>query len=1033
MSRFNFTAWFIQRPVATSLFMAGILFLGISSYILLPIAGVPQVDIPTISITTNLPGASAETIASSVTSPLERALSTLPGITEMSSTSSYGVSSIQVQFELSRSVDGAAVDVQGAINAAAADLPKDLPHPPVFEKMNPADALLMTIAVYSDTLPIGKVDAYVENYLAPQIARVTGVGFVDYHGQQKPAVRVAADPGRVAGLGLTLEDVRQMVAAATVNGPKGTLSDEHQSVTLDASDQLGEAAEYGDLILAHRGGASIRLKDVATVADSVEDVKQSAWIGSHQAVMIDVHKQVGYNLNETVIRVKEFLPTLERQLPASVHLLPLQDRTQTIRASVRDVMLTLLSSCALVVLVVYAFLGTVGATLIPAVAIPLSLFGTIALLYVLDYTLDNISLMALTVSVGFVVDDAIVMLENITRHVEGGEAPRTAAIRGSREIGFTIVSMTISLIAVFIPLLFMSGIVGRVFHEFAYTAAIAILLSGVVSLTLTPMLCAQLLGRGRSEEGKFAKWTISSFERMAGVYAKGLRWVLAHQRIVLAITLATLAATTILYATIPKGFFPQQDDGLIAGEAEASPDISYPAMLQDMRQLAALVREDNDIANVYYWLEGDPSLNIGRLLVDLKPFGERHASVYDVLDRIQQRVGRLPEIKLHLQARQDLTIGARVTKTQFQYTLSDANLDELQVWAPRVLAELRALAEIQDVEGDLQTTAPRVRIALDRDAMARLGVSVQSLDDTLYDAFGQRQVANYYTQVAVYRVILEVDPRFQLDENALKLLYVPSSTGQPVPLGAFGTLERSPAPLTVSHSGLFPSVTLSFNLAPGFSLGQATEAISAKERSMSLPAGLTSTFSGSARAFQESLASQPFLILAALVAIYIVLGALYESYIHPVTIMSTLPSAGIGGLLALRLLHYDFSLIALIGIILLIGIVKKNGIMMVDVAIAEEAAGRPPEEAIYRACLLRFRPIMMTTLAALLGALPLAFGTGAGSELRRPLGIVMVGGLLLSQIVTLYTTPVVYLYMARGFRRLHRHTASAVDRTAAFQ
>jgi NodT family efflux transporter outer membrane factor (OMF) lipoprotein len=570
----------------------------------------------------------------------------------------------------------------------------------------------------------------------------------------------------------------------------------------------------------------------------------------------------------------------------------------------------------------------------------------------------------------------------------------------------------------------MGGVVGRIFHEFAYTSAIAILLSGVVSLTLTPVLCAQLLGRGKADVGRFAKWSASHFDRMAEAYARGLRWVLAHQRTVLAVMLATLALSSLLYMIVPKGFFPQQDNGLITGVTEGSADISYPSMLENMQRLAALAREDDEIANVYYWIEGDPSLNIGRLLIDLKPFGERHSSVYEVLARVQHRVAHLPGIALHLQARQDLTIGARITKTQFAYTLSDASLQELQDWAPRILAALRTLPEIRDVEADLQTTAPQVRIALDRDAMARLGVTVQSLDDTLYDAFGQRQVANYYTQVAVYRVILEVDPRFQLDENALRLLYVPSTTGQPVPLGSFGTLERSPAPLTVNHDGLFPAVTLSFNLAGGFALGQATQAISAKERALGFPAGLTSTFTGNARAFQDSLASQPFLILAALVAIFIVLGALYESYIHPVTIMSTLPSAGIGGLLALMLLHYDFSLIALIGIILLIGIVKKNGIMMVDVAIAEEAAGRTPEEAIYRACLLRFRPIMMTTLAALLGALPLAFGSGAGSELRRPLGIVMVGGLLLSQILTLYTTPVVYLYMDRLAQRLKRQRPS---------
>ena len=878
-------------------------------------------------------------------------------------------------------------------------------------------------------MPIGKVDDYVENNLTPHLAQVKGVGVIDYHGRQKPAVRVSVDPGRLAALGLTLEDVRRRIAESTANGPKGTLNDGRRSVTLDATDQLSDAAEYAAVSLANARGAAIHLRDLGTVVDSVEDVKQSAWLGAHQAVVIDIHKQAGYNLNATVTKIKEMLPSLQQRLPASVHLVLLQDRTQTIRASVRDVLLTLLLSC---VLVVYAFLRTVAATLIPAVAIPLSLLGTMALLYVFGYTLDNVSLMALTVSVGFVVDDAIVMLENITRHVEAGETPMDAALRGSREIGFTIVSMTISLIAVFIPLLFMGGVVGRLFHEFAYTAAIAIMLSGIVSLTLTPVLCAQVLGRrAQHTRGRLALRVEAFFERMIETYAQGLRWVLKRQRAMLAVMLSTIAVTVLLYVVIPKGFFPQQDNGLITGLAEASPDISYPAMLRQMRQLADLVRDDADIEHVYHWVEGQPSGNIGRVQVDLKPFGARHSSVYEVLDRIQERIKGLPEIKLHLQARQDLRIGARTSKTQFEYTLTDSDLGELQHWSAAVLAALRTLPQIRNVEGDVQPAAPRVKIALDRDAMARLGVSVQSVDDILYDAFGQRQVASYYTQVAVYRVILEVDPQFQLDENALKRLYVPSSSGQPVPLGVFSSLELTPAPLTINHDGLFPAVTLSFNLASGQSLGQATEAIRNKERSLGLPAGLSSSFTGSARAFEESLATQPFLILAALVAIFIVLGALYESYIHPITILSTLPSAGIGSLLALILLHYEFSLIALIGVILLLGIVKKNGIMMVDVAIAEEAAGRSPEEAIYRACLLRFRPIMMTTMAALLGSLPLALGTGAGSELRRPLGIAMVGGLLLSQILTLYTTPVVYLCMDRLVQRFRRQpaviTPSAAD------
>jgi hydrophobe/amphiphile efflux-1 (HAE1) family protein len=1019
----NLSAWFIRRPVATFLLMLGLMFIGVASYTQLPIAGVPQVDIPTISVNTDLPGASAETVASSITSPLERALAILPGVTSLTSTSSLGASSISVQFDLARSVDAAALDVQSAINAALGDLPKNLPHPPTFEKKNPSDALLMTIAVYADNMPIGQVDDYVENFLTPEIARVRGVGAIDYHGRQKPAVRIQMDPNRVATMGLTLEDVRQRITEATANGPKGTLSGSRQSVTLDTNDQLSDAAQYGAIALASRNGATVKVRDAGTVLTSVEDVKQSAWLGQHQAVLIDVHKQIGFNVNATVAKIKEVLPTLERNLPPSLHLVLLGDRTQTIRSSVSDVQFTLILTCLLVVFVVYLFLGSVRATLIPAIVIPLSLFGTMAAMYGLGYTLDNVSLMALTISIGFVVDDAIVMLENILRHVEEGMDPQQAAFTGSREIGFTIFSMTISLVAVFIPLLFMGGVVGRLFREFADTAAIAILISGVVSLTLTPVLCARFLTVQGVHRGWFHQRCEHFLERMRQGYARGLRAVLRHQRLTLGVMLATLVVTLGIYVYIPKGFFPQQDNGLIAGVTEASPDISYAAMLRQMQSLAQLVRQDQDIQSVYFWIEGDPSLNVGRLLIDLKPFEQRQASVYEVIDRINKRVKNIPEITLHMQARQDLQIGARVSKTQFQYTLRDANLAELQLWTPRMLAALRTVPQIRDVEGDTEPTAPRLQIALDREAMARLGVSTQAVDDTLYDAFGQRQVASFYTQVNVYRVILEVDPRFQLDEGALARIYVPSKSGVPVLLSAISKFEHSSAPLTVNHDGQFPAATLSFNLAPGQALGDAIDAINAKERSIAKPAGLTSIFAGSAQAFQESLANQPFLILAALLAIFIVLGMLYESSIHPITIMSTLPSAGIGGLLALILLHYDFSLVALIGIMLLIGIVKKNGIMMVDVAIVEEAGGLAPEEAIYRACLLRFRPIMMTTMVALLGALPLALGAGAGSELRRPLGIAMVGGLLLSQVLTLYTTPVVYLYMDRLVQRLRRTRA----------
>jgi hydrophobe/amphiphile efflux-1 (HAE1) family protein len=1014
----NFSAWFIRRPVATLLLMLAVFFVGIASYAKLPIAGVPQIDVPTITITTDLPGASAETIAAGVTAPLERALANLPGVLTITSTSSLGASSIDVQFELSRTVDAAAVDVQTAINTALGDLPKNLPHPPTFEKANPADALLMSIAVYSDTLPIAAVDDYVENYLTPEIARVIGVGLVDYHGRQKPAIRVQADPGRLTSLGMSLEDLRQIIAESTLNGPKGTLNSARRSLTLDTNDQLAHAAEYADLIIQSHNGVVTRLRDVGTVIDSVEDVKQSAWLGTHRCVIIDVHKQVGFNVNATVERIKTLLPRLQGDLPASVHLTLLADRTQTIRSSVKDVQITLLITCVLVVVVVFLFLGDIRATVIPAVTIPLSLFGAMAAMYVLGYSLDNVSLMALTVSVGFIVDDAIVMLENILRHIESGEDQLTAALRGSQEIGFTICSMTISLVAVFIPVLFMGGIVGRLFREFAGTATVAILISGLVSLTLTPMMCAHFLRRiDAKSESRFHVYTKHWFDRLVQKYGRGLHWAIAHQPFVLGVLCLTVVITVSLYIWIPKGFFPQQDNGMIAGTTEAAADVSYTTMLQRMRDLADRVRRDDDIKNVYFWVEGDPSTNIGRMLIDLKPFGERRSSVYEVMDRIKARVKGMPDIAIHLQARQDLTVGARVSKTQFQYTLRDPSLPELRKWAPILLKTLRSIPQIKDVEADIDPSAPRVNIKLDRDTMARLGVTTQAVDDTLYDAYGQRQVASYYTQVNVYRTILEVAPQFQLDENALARLYVPSRTGPPVPLGAISHIERSAAPLTVNHDGQFPAVTLSFNLAKGASLGDAVDAIKSKERSFGAPPGLSSVFAGSASAFQESLAGQPFLIAAALFAIFVVLGILYESFIHPLTILSTLPSAGIGGLLALMLLQYDFSLIALIGVILLIGIVKKNGIMMVDQALVLEAQNVSPETAIYEASLKRFRPIMMTTMVALLGALPLAFGSGAGSELRRPLGIVMVGGLLLSQVLTLFTTPIIYLYMDRMVAR----------------
>ncbi|MDE1923364.1 MAG: efflux RND transporter permease subunit [Gammaproteobacteria bacterium] len=1014
----NLTNISIRHPIATSLVMVGIAFLGFIAYAVLPIAGIPQVDVPTIHVSAQLPGASADTMASAVTSPLERALSNLPDVTSITSTSSLGNSSINVQFDLSRDVGTAAVDVQGAINAAMADLPKDLPHPPTYEKANPADALLMSIAVYSDGLPISTVDDYAENRLAPAIARVRGVGVVDYHGRQRPAIRVSLDPRKLASLGLTLEDVRKQIAAATVNGSKGTLNDVETSTVVEATDQLTRDAQYGNLAIATAGGRVARLRDVGTAVPGVEDEHQSAWVGGHQAVIVDVHKAAGHNVNATVQRVRAILPGLQRTLPASIHLMVLQDRTQAIRASVRDVKLTLFATCVLEVLVVDLFVGNWRATLIPAAAIPMSLLASMAGMYAAGYTLDNVSLMALTVSIGFVVDDAVVMLENVLRHVEAGEDPMSAALQGAGEIGFTIVAMTLSLVAVFIPVLFMGGIVGRVFREFAGTAAISILTSGFVSLTLTPVLCSRFL---RAEDVRSThRLHVASAavqRRFLTAYERALDWTLGRAPLALAAFVAIAAASVALYWLIPKGFFPQQDDGLINGVAEAEPGISYAAMSLRVRALADVVRRDPAIADVFCYVETDPSTNIARVIADLKPLGERHTSIYAVMRRIQRRVRNFPGLALYLQAQQGVTVGAHITKTQFQYTLRDPDSEELRRWSPRMVQALRSLPELRDVAADADPVAPGVRVDLDRDAMARLGVSTQSVDDTLEDAFAQRQIASYYTSANVYRVIMDVAPRLQLDGAALHALYVPSQRGVPVQLAAISRLRRSAAPLTVNHDGLLPSVTLSFNLAPGIALGAAIAAVRAITASLDPPSALHASFSGSAAAFRASLTTQPLLIGAAILAIYIVLGMLYESYRHPLTILSTLPSAGIGGLLALELVHDDFSLIALIGVILLIGIVKKNGIMMVDRALALEAQGVEPATAARRAAHDRFRPIMMTTMVTLLAAVPLALAGGAGSELRRPLGIVMIGGLVLSQFLTVFTTPVIHVWMTgRGAR-----------------
>jgi multidrug efflux pump len=1020
----NFSAPFIVRPTATTLLVIGLTLLGLVAYFLLPIAGVPQVDIPTVQISARLPGANAETMATSVAAPLERQLSLISGVTSMSSASSLGQTSIQVEFNLDRSLDGATQDVQAAINAAGGQLPKNLPNPPTYEKVNPADALLMSIAITSPDLPIAKVDDYVENYLAPQISRISGVGLVDFHGQQKPAVRVQIDPSVAAAMGLSLEDVRSAIGTATVNSPKGTLDGHRQSLTLDTTDQIFDASVFNSVIVAYRNGAPVRISDLGKAINGVEDVRQAAWLNGERAVIIDVHKQPGYNVNQTVQLVKDALPGLKRTLPPSIVVRVLGDRTQTIRASVGDVQFTMAISIGLVVLVMFLFLRNSRATLIPSVTIPVSLLATCAVMYLVGYTIDNVSLMALTIAVGFIIDDAVVMVENIMRHIEAGERPLQAALIGSREIGFTILSMTFSLIAVFLPLLLMGGLIGRLFREFAVTVSVAIIISGIVALTLTPMMCGWLLraddGQAHPQAaGRIETLLDAAFTRSLDAYAACLRWTLRHRLTTMTVMALTLAATVMLYIAIPKGFFPQQDNGTIQGTAEAAQDISYAAMVERVHELAKVVMADPDVQTVYYWVGANPTVNSARLMIDLKPLSQRKASATDVVNRLRKATASVPAIAFFAQARQDVQIGARVSKTQYQYTLQDPDVAELFKWAPIVLAKLSALPELQDVTGDLQATAPRMMLKIDRDIIGRLGISPQVIDDTLYDAFGQRQVATIFGQLDQHRVILEATPAYQEDASALDKLYVPSAGGQ-VPLSVLTKSEMSVSPLTINHQDMFPSVTLSFNLAPGHSLGEAIAAIQNAEQTLAKPAALTALYQGSAKVFETSLASQPYLIAAAIIAVYIVLGILYESFIHPLTILSTLPSAGVGAFLALIALGYDFSLIALIGVILLVGIVKKNAIMMIDFAlVGERHRHLTPEQSIYEACLMRFRPIMMTTMAALLGSLPLALGSGAGSELRRPLGIAIVGGLLLSQFLTLFTTPVTYIYLSKLTRRAH--------------